>query len=190
MPQQVHRHWSPFRYSQYTYRTSGSRSDKVKVKTKTTRSGKLVMETMTAPHPCCPNTKSVCCLMVLLNLGLLLITLGFVVVLQLYDPAFVWLVVTLCVTHSLSAQVTQCFDMTCACFLSFYNFPSTVFLFRSGHFLAHIHNPDYLQLFRNPFSSTVANIHEVYCLCQGHLFCLSSSIHSSLPHLLALLSSP
>ncbi|XP_045132010.1 uncharacterized protein LOC123516568 isoform X2 [Portunus trituberculatus] len=72
--------------SQYTYPTS----DKVSVKTKTTRGGKLVMETMTAPHPCCPNTRSVCCLMVLLNLGLLLITLGFVVVLQLYNPAFVW----------------------------------------------------------------------------------------------------
>ncbi|XP_045608275.1 uncharacterized protein [Procambarus clarkii] len=76
--------------SQYSYRTTGGHSDMVSVKTKTTRGGKLVMETMTAPHPCCPNTKSVCCLMVLLNLGLLLITLGFVVVLQLYDPAFVW----------------------------------------------------------------------------------------------------
>lgn len=78
--------------SQYTYRTADGRSDVVSVKTKTTRGGKLVMETMTAPHPCCPNTKSVCCLMILLNLGLLLITLGFVVVLQLYDPAFVWYV--------------------------------------------------------------------------------------------------
>lgn len=80
--------------SHYTYRSGRSgrsgRSDVVSVKTKTTRGGKLVMETMTAPHPCCPNTKGVCCLMVLLNLGLLLITLGFVVVLQLYDPAFVW----------------------------------------------------------------------------------------------------
>ncbi|XP_071535940.1 uncharacterized protein [Panulirus ornatus] len=76
--------------SQYTYRSAGAASDIVSIKTKTTRGGKLVMETMTAPHPCCPNTKSVCCLMILLNLALLLITLGFVVVLQLYDPAFVW----------------------------------------------------------------------------------------------------
>ncbi|XP_076054188.1 uncharacterized protein LOC143032877 [Oratosquilla oratoria] len=85
--------------SHYTYRSGRSgrsarsgRSDMVSVKTKTTRGGKLVMETMTAPHPCCPNTKGVCCLMVLLNLALLLITLGFVVVLQLFEPAFVWYV--------------------------------------------------------------------------------------------------
>ncbi|CAL4121233.1 unnamed protein product, partial [Meganyctiphanes norvegica] len=77
-------------YSYRSYRTGGGQSDVVSVKTKTTRGGKLVMETMVAPHPCCPNTKSVCCLMILLNLALLLITLGFVVVLQLYDPAFVW----------------------------------------------------------------------------------------------------
>ena len=62
----------------------------VSVKTKTPANGKLLMETMTTPHPCCPYTRSCCCLMVLLNLGLLLITLGFVVVLQLYDPLFVW----------------------------------------------------------------------------------------------------
>ncbi|XP_047738539.1 serine/threonine-protein kinase fray2 isoform X2 [Hyalella azteca] len=78
--------------SQYTYRSGRHGSDVVSVKTKTTANGKLVMETMTAPHPCCPNTRSCCCLMVLLNLGLLLITLGFVVVLQLYDPPFVWYV--------------------------------------------------------------------------------------------------
>lgn len=77
-------------YSYRTYRTGGAHSDVVSVKTKTTRGGKLVMETMVAPHPCCPNTKGVCCLMILLNLALLLITLGFVVVLQLYEPPFVW----------------------------------------------------------------------------------------------------
>ena len=40
----------------------------------------------------CPNTRSCCCLMLLFNLGLLLICLGFVIVLQLNDPPFVWLV--------------------------------------------------------------------------------------------------
>ncbi|KAL7638336.1 UNVERIFIED_CONTAM: hypothetical protein RMT77_010906 [Armadillidium vulgare] len=78
--------------SHYSYRSGPARSDIVSVKTKTTRDGKLVMETMTAPHPCCPNTKSVCCLMILLNLALLLICLGFIVVLQLSEPAYVWYV--------------------------------------------------------------------------------------------------
>lgn len=32
----------------------------------------------------------VCCLLVLVNLGLILITLGFSIVLQLFEPAFVW----------------------------------------------------------------------------------------------------
>jgi len=80
--------------SQYTYRSGRSGrtgvSDGVSVKTKTTAGGKLRVETMTAPHPCCPNTRSCCCLMILMNLALLLITLGFVVVLQLYEPIIVW----------------------------------------------------------------------------------------------------
>ena len=68
----------------------GGLSTATTVKTKTSRVGKMEIETMTAPHPFCPNTKGMCCLMVLLNLGLLLVTLGFIVVLQLRDPAFVW----------------------------------------------------------------------------------------------------
>ncbi|CAG0888460.1 unnamed protein product [Darwinula stevensoni] len=60
------------------------------VKSKSRRYGRVEVETMTAPHPACPNTKGVCCLMVLLNLGLLLVILGFIVVLQIRDPLFVW----------------------------------------------------------------------------------------------------
>lgn len=50
------------------------------------------VELMSAPNPFCPNVKGVCCLMVLLNLGLILVTLGFVIVIQFMEPLFVWLV--------------------------------------------------------------------------------------------------
>ena len=45
---------------------------------------------MSAPNPFCPNTKGICCLMILVNLGLILICIGFIIVLQLPEPAFVW----------------------------------------------------------------------------------------------------
>lgn len=45
---------------------------------------------MSAPNPFCPNVKGVCCLMLLLNLGLILVTLGFVIVIQFIEPLFVW----------------------------------------------------------------------------------------------------
>lgn len=48
------------------------------------------VELMSAPNPFCPNVRGVCCLMLLLNLGLILITLGFVIVMQFYEPFFVW----------------------------------------------------------------------------------------------------
>lgn len=48
------------------------------------------IELMSAPNPFCPNIKGVCCLMLLLNLGLILVTLGFVIVIQFYEPLFVW----------------------------------------------------------------------------------------------------
>lgn len=46
---------------------------------------------MSAPNPFCPNVKGVCCLMLLLNLGLILVTLGFVIVMQFMEPLFVWI---------------------------------------------------------------------------------------------------
>ncbi|GBP24162.1 hypothetical protein EVAR_10386_1 [Eumeta japonica] len=48
------------------------------------------VEAMAAPNPLCPNVKGMCCLMLLLNLGLILVTLGFVIVLQFFEPLFVW----------------------------------------------------------------------------------------------------
>lgn len=50
------------------------------------------VDAMAAPNPFCPNVKGMCCLMLLLNLGLILVTLGFVIVLQFFEPLFVWLV--------------------------------------------------------------------------------------------------
>lgn len=86
------------------------------VKSKNTMKAGLAVETMSAPNPFCPNTKEgykycievshlslnifhvlilkilqgVCCLMVLTNLSLILICIGFIIVLQLTDPPVVW----------------------------------------------------------------------------------------------------
>uniref|UniRef100_A0A1B0CFL9 Uncharacterized protein n=1 Tax=Lutzomyia longipalpis TaxID=7200 RepID=A0A1B0CFL9_LUTLO len=38
-----------------------------------------------------PLKSGVCCLMLLLNLGLILVTLGFVIVIQFMEPVFVWI---------------------------------------------------------------------------------------------------
>lgn len=48
------------------------------------------VEAMSAPNPFCPNLRGICCLMLLINLGLILITLGFVIVIQFVEPLFVW----------------------------------------------------------------------------------------------------
>jgi len=79
-------HYAP---SHHTHKSAVSDGT---VKTKTSRHGNLMVETMAAPHPCCPNTKGVCCLMLLLNLAILLIALGFVIILQLFNPPFVWFI--------------------------------------------------------------------------------------------------
>merc|ERR1711941_202767 len=50
----------------------------------------VIVETMSAPNPFCPNTRGVCCLMVLVNLAIILVAIGFIIVLQLHDPTFVW----------------------------------------------------------------------------------------------------
>ncbi|KAI8426017.1 hypothetical protein MSG28_004993 [Choristoneura fumiferana] len=46
------------------------------------------VDAMAAPNPFCPNVKGMCCLMLLLNLGLILVTLGFVIVLQILGIVF------------------------------------------------------------------------------------------------------
>lgn len=74
--------------SHYSY--GSGRSGTSTVKTRTSRKGGIIVETMSTPNPFCPNTKGVCCLMLLLNLGLILVTLGFVIVIQFFQPLVVW----------------------------------------------------------------------------------------------------
>eukprot|EP00088_Acartia_fossae_P028214 TRINITY_DN2900_c0_g1_i2.p2 TRINITY_DN2900_c0_g1~~TRINITY_DN2900_c0_g1_i2.p2 ORF type:complete len:346 (-),score=68.21 TRINITY_DN2900_c0_g1_i2:2149-3186(-) len=59
-------------------------------KSKNTMKAGLAVETMSAPNPFCPDTKGVCCLMVLTNLALILICIGFIIVLQLTEPSEIW----------------------------------------------------------------------------------------------------
>lgn len=61
------------------------------VKSHASRKDGIVIETMSTPNPFCPNTKGVCCLMLLLNLGLILVALGFVIVIQFFQPLVVWI---------------------------------------------------------------------------------------------------
>ena len=76
--------------SLHSVATSGKSSHpSQKGNSSTTKAG-VVVETMSAPNPFCPNTKGICCLMILVNLGLILICIGFIIVLQLPEPAFVW----------------------------------------------------------------------------------------------------
>ncbi|XP_043261601.1 uncharacterized protein LOC122402669 isoform X3 [Colletes gigas] len=61
------------------------------VKSHTSKKDGIIIETMSTPNPFCPNTKGICCLMLLLNLGLILVTLGFVIVIQFFQPLIVWI---------------------------------------------------------------------------------------------------
>lgn len=71
--------------SHYSYGSAKS------VKSQTSRKDGIIIETMSTPNPFCPNTKGVCCLMLLLNLGLILVALGFVIVIQFFQPLIVWI---------------------------------------------------------------------------------------------------
>ncbi|XP_046659316.1 uncharacterized protein LOC124353498 isoform X2 [Homalodisca vitripennis] len=74
--------------SHYSYRAPSEVST---IKTKVDHKRGLVIETMSAPNPFCPHTRGMCCLMLLLNLGLILVTLGIVIVVQFFQPVFVWI---------------------------------------------------------------------------------------------------
>ncbi|KAI5718081.1 hypothetical protein M8J77_015895 [Diaphorina citri] len=69
----------------------GAPSEISTVKSKISRKPGMTIETMSAPNPFCPNTKGICCLMLLLNLGLILVTLGFVIVIQFFEPFIIWI---------------------------------------------------------------------------------------------------
>lgn len=88
-----------FFYSRYSAHRSQSRgprsiysvaSTAKTGRSKSSRRAGAQVELMSAPNPFCPNVKGVCCLMLLLNLGLILVTLGFVIVIQFPEPLFVW----------------------------------------------------------------------------------------------------
>ncbi|CAG0914260.1 unnamed protein product [Notodromas monacha] len=87
---------SPSELSYHTYKSGGpprsgvAPSESATTKTKTSRYGRIQVDTVAAPHPYCPNTKGTCCLMVLFNLALIIVVLGFIVVLQIRDPPPLW----------------------------------------------------------------------------------------------------
>merc|ERR1712127_397732 len=71
-------------------KSTGAQSTGSTMKSKNTMKAGLAVETMSAPNPFCPDTKGVCCLMVLANLALILVCIGFINVLQLTDPPVIW----------------------------------------------------------------------------------------------------
>ncbi|KAI4493761.1 hypothetical protein M0804_001937 [Polistes exclamans] len=75
--------------SHYSY--GSGRSGISTVKTQTSRKDGIIIETMSTPNPFCPNTKGICCLMLILNLGLILVTLGIVIVIQFFQLLIVWI---------------------------------------------------------------------------------------------------
>ncbi|CAG4962831.1 uncharacterized protein LOC123694157 [Colias croceus] len=77
--------------SVYSYRSAVAPSVASTHRSKVSRKAGVKVDAMAAPNPFCPNVKGMCCLMLLLNLGLILVTLGFVIVLQFYEPLFVWI---------------------------------------------------------------------------------------------------
>lgn len=58
-------------------------------KSKSSRKMGAKVETMSAPNPFCPNVRGMCCLLLLINLGLILTTLGLLIVLQIAEPFYV-----------------------------------------------------------------------------------------------------
>jgi len=80
----------------------------------TTKAG-VVVETMSAPNPFCPNTRGICCLMALINLGLILVAIGFIIVLQLPEPAFVWNIGIVTLVFGFVAIVVSLLYCMCIC---------------------------------------------------------------------------
>ncbi|XP_041986184.1 uncharacterized protein LOC121738288 [Aricia agestis] len=77
--------------SVYSYRSGVAPSVASTHRSKVSRKAGVRVEAMATPNPLCPSVKGMCCLMLLLNLGLILVTLGFVIVLQFFEPLFVWI---------------------------------------------------------------------------------------------------
>ncbi|KAK4872888.1 hypothetical protein RN001_014917 [Aquatica leii] len=77
--------------SHYSYRSGRAPSVASTAKSRTSRKAGARIEAMAAPNPFCPNIKGMCCLMILLNLGIILVTLGFIIVIQFFEPVYVWI---------------------------------------------------------------------------------------------------
>ncbi|XP_018566880.1 uncharacterized protein LOC108907620 isoform X2 [Anoplophora glabripennis] len=77
--------------SHYSYRSGVAPSVASTAKSRSSRKAGMTVEAMATPNPFCPNIKGMCCLMLLLNLGIILVTLGFVIVIQFYEPVYVWI---------------------------------------------------------------------------------------------------
>merc|ERR1712109_139697 len=75
----------------------------------------VIVETMSAPNPFCPNTRGVCCLLILINLAVILIALGFIIVLQLPEPAFVWNIGIVIVVAGFATVFVALLYCTCIC---------------------------------------------------------------------------
>jgi len=75
----------------------------------------VIVETMSAPNPFCPNTKGVCCLLILVNLALILVALGFIIVLQLPEPAFVWNIGIVILVAGFATVFVALMYCTCIC---------------------------------------------------------------------------
>jgi len=75
----------------------------------------VVVETMSAPNPFCPNTRGVCCLLILVNLAVILIALGFIIVLQLPEPAFVWNIGIVILVAGFATVFVALLYCTCIC---------------------------------------------------------------------------
>merc|ERR1719400_977092 len=85
------------------------------VKSKNTMKAGLAVETMSAPNPFCPNTRGVCCLMVLANLALILICIGFIIVLQLTDPPVIWNIGIVILVAGFATVFVALMYCTCIC---------------------------------------------------------------------------
>lgn len=90
-PSEISRYSKHHAPSHYSYRSRGAPSVASTNRTRGSRKAGMKVEAMAAPNPFCPNIKGMCCLMLLLNLGIILVTLGFVIVIQFHDPLLVWI---------------------------------------------------------------------------------------------------
>lgn len=84
----VHRTYHTRPRSIYSVSASSHRTGRSSRSRSRSRRGAKI-EVVKIRNPYCPNMKGVCCTMLLINLGLILLTLGLVIVIQFVEPLFV-----------------------------------------------------------------------------------------------------